>query len=219
MKSRLLARWAFSRLLVRRRSDTQENRHHWGRARHGVPSSASVGPALGSGCHPDWPGWPEEFCGCRRAAGSLNSWSVSRAGELAIRSGIASRHADGALHAGNRDGRGEVGSCAGGRAVVEDRRAAGNRRGRKRGQVSADGASRVCATRTPVRLRLSTLRRLSISGGRIPIVEGVRRSDGGQTGVAHFGVSDTGSLVYVSRSDLGFDRPERACVQRPIGRH
>ena len=38
--------------------------------------------------------------------------------------------------------------------------------------------------------------RLSI-GDRIPMVEGVRRSDGGQTGVAQFSVSDTGSLVYV----------------------
>ena len=53
---------------------------------------------------------------------------------------------------------------------------------------------------------------LSISGGRVPIVEGVRRSDGGQTGAAQFSVSDTGSLVYVpgpisglfSRYDLAF---------------
>jgi dipeptidyl aminopeptidase/acylaminoacyl peptidase len=40
-------------------------------------------------------------------------------------------------------------------------------------------------------------RRLSTSGGGVPIVEGVRRSDGGQTGVAQFSVSNTGSLVYV----------------------
>ncbi len=40
-------------------------------------------------------------------------------------------------------------------------------------------------------------RRLSLSGSRVPVVEGIRRSDGAQTGVAHFGVSDTGSLVYV----------------------
>ena len=53
--------------------------------------------------------------------------------------------------------------------------------------------------------------RLSI-GGRIPVVEGVRRSDGGQTGVAQFSVSDTGSLIYVpgpvsglsATSDLAF---------------
>ena len=39
--------------------------------------------------------------------------------------------------------------------------------------------------------------RLSIDGAPVPIVEGVRRREGGQTGVAHFGVSNTGSLVYV----------------------
>ena len=40
-------------------------------------------------------------------------------------------------------------------------------------------------------------RKLSTSGERLSIVEGVRRSDGGQTGVAHFAVSRTGTLVYV----------------------
>jgi serine/threonine-protein kinase len=40
-------------------------------------------------------------------------------------------------------------------------------------------------------------RRLSVSGERVPIVEGVRRSDGGQTGAAHFSVSNAGSLVYI----------------------
>ena len=40
--------------------------------------------------------------------------------------------------------------------------------------------------------------RLSISGGRVSVLEGVRRSDGGQTGTAHFDVSSTGSLVYIA---------------------
>ena len=39
--------------------------------------------------------------------------------------------------------------------------------------------------------------RLSTSGGRVSILEGVKRSDGGQTGVAQFSVSNTGSLVYI----------------------
>jgi eukaryotic-like serine/threonine-protein kinase len=45
--------------------------------------------------------------------------------------------------------------------------------------------------------------RLSTSGGRVPIVEGVRRSDGRQTGVAQFSVSNAGSLVYVPGSISG----------------
>jgi serine/threonine-protein kinase len=40
------------------------------------------------------------------------------------------------------------------------------------------------------------LPRLAVTGGPVPIVEGVRRSDGA-SGIAHFGVSSTGSLVYV----------------------
>lgn len=39
--------------------------------------------------------------------------------------------------------------------------------------------------------------RLSTSAGRVSILEGVSRSDGGQTGAAHFSVSNTGSLVYI----------------------
>jgi eukaryotic-like serine/threonine-protein kinase len=45
--------------------------------------------------------------------------------------------------------------------------------------------------------------RLSTGGAPVPIVEGVRRSEGGQTGVAHFSVANTGSLVYVPGSVLG----------------
>ena len=65
-------------------------------------------------------------------------------------------------------------------------------------------------------------RRLSLSGSRVPVVEGIRRSDGAQTGVAHFGVSDTGSLVYVpgptsglsSHNQLAFS--DRAGAIQPL---
>ena len=40
------------------------------------------------------------------------------------------------------------------------------------------------------------LRRLAVTGGPVPIVEGVKRSQG-TTGAAHFSVSSTGSLVFV----------------------
>ena len=40
------------------------------------------------------------------------------------------------------------------------------------------------------------LRRLAVTGGPVPIVEGVKRSQG-ITGAAHFSVSSTGSLVFV----------------------
>jgi len=40
-------------------------------------------------------------------------------------------------------------------------------------------------------------RRLEVTGGAVPIVEGVRRAAGGGTGVAHFSVSDTGSLIFI----------------------
>ncbi len=40
------------------------------------------------------------------------------------------------------------------------------------------------------------LKRREVTGGPVPIVEGVRRS-GTATGTAHFSVSDTGSLIYV----------------------
>ena len=46
-------------------------------------------------------------------------------------------------------------------------------------------------------------RRLEVSGGPSPIVEGVRRAPGGATGVAFFGVSDNGSLIYAPGPVLG----------------
>jgi serine/threonine-protein kinase len=59
------------------------------------------------------------------------------------------------------------------------------------------------------------LRHLAVTGGPVPIVEGVSRSITGQSGVAHFSVSNTGSLMYTpgpvstssGQSDLAlFDR-------------
>ena len=41
------------------------------------------------------------------------------------------------------------------------------------------------------------LRQLAVTGGAVPIVEGVRRSAFRVTGAAHFSVSSTGSLVFV----------------------
>ena len=41
------------------------------------------------------------------------------------------------------------------------------------------------------------LRHLNVTSGPVPIVEGVSRSTTGSTGVAHFSVSSTGSLVFV----------------------
>jgi serine/threonine-protein kinase len=40
-------------------------------------------------------------------------------------------------------------------------------------------------------------RRLDVLGGPVPIVEGVRRSDGAATGAAQFSVAANGSLVYI----------------------
>ena len=41
------------------------------------------------------------------------------------------------------------------------------------------------------------LARLEVTGGPVPIVEGVAQSPGGQTGAAHFSFSNNGSLLYV----------------------
>jgi serine/threonine-protein kinase len=41
------------------------------------------------------------------------------------------------------------------------------------------------------------LRRLEVTGGPVPIVEGVRRASGAATGIAQFAFSTTGSLVYI----------------------
>jgi Tol biopolymer transport system component len=44
-------------------------------------------------------------------------------------------------------------------------------------------------------------RRLEVTGGAVPIVEGVRRA-GGTTGTAHFSVSNSGSLIYIPGPSL-----------------
>ena len=38
---------------------------------------------------------------------------------------------------------------------------------------------------------------LEVTGGAVPVVEGVRRAQFGSVGTAHFAVSDSGSLIYV----------------------
>ena len=55
------------------------------------------------------------------------------------------------------------------------------------------------------------LRRLEVTGGPIPIVEGVRRSAGASTGSAHFSFSNTGSLIYVP-GPAGMSTNSRAFV-------
>ncbi len=44
------------------------------------------------------------------------------------------------------------------------------------------------------------LKRLAVTGGAVPIVEGVQRSNASQTGTAQFSFSDTGSLAYIPGS-------------------
>ena len=44
------------------------------------------------------------------------------------------------------------------------------------------------------------LRRLQVTGGQVPVVEGVRRSASGLTGSAQFSLSSTGSLIYIPGS-------------------
>jgi serine/threonine-protein kinase len=45
--------------------------------------------------------------------------------------------------------------------------------------------------------------RLAVTGGPVPLVEGVGRAPGGLTGAAHFAVSSDGALVYVPTDALG----------------
>jgi eukaryotic-like serine/threonine-protein kinase len=40
--------------------------------------------------------------------------------------------------------------------------------------------------------------RISISGGPVPVLSGVRRADAADTGIAQYAIADTGTLVYVS---------------------
>jgi serine/threonine-protein kinase len=41
------------------------------------------------------------------------------------------------------------------------------------------------------------VRRLEVTGGPVPMIEGVRRVAGGVTGASHFSLSSTGSLIYI----------------------
>jgi len=41
------------------------------------------------------------------------------------------------------------------------------------------------------------VKRLEVTGDRVPVVEGVRRAAAGSTGAAQYGVSSTGALVYI----------------------
>ena len=41
------------------------------------------------------------------------------------------------------------------------------------------------------------VRSLQVTGTRVSMLEGVRRSAGGETGAAHFSVSNTGTLIYI----------------------
>jgi serine/threonine protein kinase/Tol biopolymer transport system component len=41
---------------------------------------------------------------------------------------------------------------------------------------------------------------LTVTGGAVPLVQGVARANAEQTGVAHYGISDDGTLVYIATS-------------------
>jgi hypothetical protein len=61
------------------------------------------------------------------------------------------------------------------------------------------------------------LRRLAVTGGRVPVVEGVQRSTSGSTGVARFGVSSTGSLAYIPGPSSGSAQFGLALIDRRGG--
>jgi len=59
------------------------------------------------------------------------------------------------------------------------------------------------------------LKRLEVTGGRVPIVEGVWRTQTANTGAALFSVSDTGSLIYVpGPPSASFDQSGLALTDR-----
>jgi Tol biopolymer transport system component len=66
------------------------------------------------------------------------------------------------------------------------------------------------------------LRRLAVTGGPVPVLEGVRRSSGGQTGTAQFSFSNTGALIYVpGPASASFSVPlalyDRKGAAEPLG--
>ena len=61
--------------------------------------------------------------------------------------------------------------------------------------------------------------RLSVSGGAVPLVQGVMRAGAGQTGVAHYSVSAEGTLIYVAGSTTAARTPvwvDREGREEPI---
>ena len=63
------------------------------------------------------------------------------------------------------------------------------------------------------------VQRLEVTGGAVPMVEGVRRAVGRTSGAANFSFSSTGSLVYVPGTGLGIggstgDRADRSKGRR-----
>ena len=57
------------------------------------------------------------------------------------------------------------------------------------------------------------LSRLEVTGGPVPIVEGVMQASANQTGVAHFSFSSNGSLAYVP-DDIGESKRTLVWVDR-----
>ena len=58
------------------------------------------------------------------------------------------------------------------------------------------------------------LRHLNVTGGPVPIVEGVSRSNTSTSGVAHFSVSSTGSLVFVPGPASTLSAQDLALIDR-----
>ena len=59
------------------------------------------------------------------------------------------------------------------------------------------------------------LKRLEVTGGAVPIVEGVWRTPGANSGAALFSVSDTGSLIYVpGPAAASSDQSDLALIDR-----
>jgi serine/threonine-protein kinase len=80
--------------------------------------------------------------------------------------------------------------------VVDDSRAQDGVRRRQRCSLSAPAI--LCTAGGVLFAIPFDMRRLEVSGGPTPIVEGIRRAVVGATGVAFFDVSDNGSLIYAT---------------------
>src|SRR5262249_37308117 len=63
------------------------------------------------------------------------------------------------------------------------------------------------------------LTKLESKGGPIPLIEGIMRALGGQTGVGQFSLANNGTLVYISGiSDTSLSRAILALVDRTTGK-